>query len=84
MSFTPRQPNIQSFDDLNEYLSDLELRISEAFRVGEFDTLNLNILSVSPGRVKNGDILLVDGDKYDPGSGAGLYRYQNSTLTRIG
>lgn len=84
MSFTPRQPNINSFNELNEYLYDLELRISEAFKTGELDILNLNILSVKPDKFSEGDILIADGDNYDPGSGKGLYRYQDSVLTRVG
>lgn len=80
--FTPKSPNIQSFDDLNEYLLDLERRIEEAFKVGEFQSINLDPLSVAPDKPRAGDLINADGTNYNPGSGAGIYLY-TTTYTKV-
>lgn len=83
MSFTPKTPDINSFTELNDYLSDLENRIAEAFRVGEFEYLNLTPLASALDKPRNGDLINADGTNYDPGEGAGIYLY-NNTFTKVG
>jgi len=78
MSFLQKTPNINSFTELNEYLEDLEQRIADAFKVGEFDFINLNTLHAAPNNPREGDLINADGSDYDPGSGAGIYLYSTS------
>lgn len=73
--FEIKDPNINSFNDLNEYLQDLEKRIESAFLVGEFDVINISPASRSFDKPKNGDVINADGTNYDPGNGPGLYLY---------
>ena len=73
--FTPQEPQITSFDELNEYLRDLENRIDSALRTLEVDSINFNPLAVAPDKPRNGDLIGVDGTNFNPGSGEGLYHF---------
>ena len=76
--FLIKRPNVKSFDELNSYLQDLEYRIEEAFRVGDFSSINLNALNVAPDKPRNGDLVHADGSNWNPGSGEGVYFYTTS------
>ncbi len=75
MSFIPGNPNIKSFDDLNQYLIDFERRVQEALENPEVDLINLKPLAVALDKPTSGDLINADGTNYNPGSGAGLYLY---------
>ncbi len=73
--FIPKEPNIMSFEDLNEYLLDLENRVSTAIRNPQVESINFTPLAVAPDKPRAGDLIGVDGNNFNPGSGAGLYHY---------
>jgi len=56
---------------LEAYLSRELRRITEAFLGVEF--IQLPVLNVAPKKPRNGQLILVDGTNFDPGSGAGFY-----------
>ena len=75
---------IPAFDrELKDYLIDLELRISEALRVAEFDVINLAEQNTLPEKLRDGDVFHADGTNFDPGSGEGLYFYNGSTFRKL-
>ena len=78
MSFLVKTPNIKTFDELNAYLRDLEYRIEEAFRVGEFESINLSEINVAPSKPRDGDLVNADGTNWNPGSGKGIYFYDTT------
>jgi hypothetical protein len=78
MSFLVKTPSVSSFEDLNEYLSDLEKRIEEAFLTGEFENINISEINAAPDKPRDGDIINADGTDFDPGSGKGLYFYDTT------
>lgn len=82
MSFVEKTPPV-SDKELFEYLSDLERRIFNAFRTGEFETINLTELNSAPGKLTDGLLFNADGTNYNPGSGKGVYFYDGSTFTKL-
>jgi len=80
--FLIKRPNIKSFDELNSYLADLEYRIEEAFKVGDFDSINLNSQNVALSKPRSGDLVHADGSNWNPGSGEGVYLY-TTTYTKL-
>ncbi len=84
MSYLIKIPGSDSFEDVNTYLTDLEKRIDEAFRVGEFGAFNLSEINVVPDKPRDGDIINADGTDYDPGSGKGIYYYNGSSYVKLG
>jgi len=84
MSFLKVTPDINSFNELNDYLVDLEDRVFNAFKTGDFSTINLQKLSVAPGKNNDGDVLYADGDSFDPGSGVGVYYHNGTGFIKIG
>ena len=75
MSFVPKTPSVHSFEELNEYLLDLERRIENAFITGEFENMNISEVNVAPAKPRDGDLVNADGTNFNPGSGKGLYFY---------
>ena len=84
MSFLVKVPGVNDFRDLNEYLEDLENRIEEAFRTGEFSAFNLSEINVVPDKPRDGDVINADGTDYDPGSGKGIYYFNGSAYVKLG
>lgn len=84
MSFLKGTPNVNSFDQLNTHLTDLEDRIANALKVGEFGILNLEKLSKENERNTEGDVIFVDGVNFDPGGGKGVYYFNGSTFIKLG
>ena len=75
---------IPDFDrELKDYLIDLELRISEALRVAEFDVINLAEQNTLPEKLRDGDVFHADGANFDPGGGEGLYFYNGATFRKL-
>ena len=83
MSFTPKTPKVSNIAELNIYLQDLERRIYEAFQTGEFDSINLRLLAIAPDKPRDGDVINADGNNYDPGSGKGLYYYNQPNYEKL-
>lgn len=82
--FYPSEPEEKpSPEVLARYISDLEKRIFEAFKVGEFNSINLRELNVAPQKPRDGDIIKADGVNFDPGSGAGVYHYDGSAYNKL-
>lgn len=81
MSFTTKSPDISN---LPAYLEDLEQRIYEAFRTGEFESINLQQLSVALDKNRSGDVIHADGTNYNPGEGAGIYYFNGTIFTKLG
>lgn len=82
--YTPGDIPTTSIEDLQRALQDELQRISEAFRIGEFETINLQLLSASLDKIKAGAIINADGTNYDPGSGAGIYWFDGTIYTKLG
>ena len=74
-------PEVDSI--LKNYLIDLEHRISEAFRVGEFETINISEINRELDKPRDGDVINADGVNYNPGSGKGLYYFDGTTYTKL-
>ena len=83
MSYTPGALPTDSIESLARALEDELVRISDALRVGEFDSINLASLSVSPEKPRDGDIINADGATFDPGSGKGAYEYRDGAYSKL-
>lgn len=82
--YVPGELPTDSIEDLQRALTDELRKISESFKVGEFETINLQALSTVLDKQKSGDILRADGDNYDPGEGAGIYWFDGTIYTKLG
>lgn len=49
-----------------------------------YDQLKLKILNVAPAKPREGWVVLADGTHWNPGSGAGMYRYQGGAWNFVG
>ena len=81
--YIPGELPTTSIEELKRALDDELLKISEALRVGEFESINLQKLSVTPDKPRNGDIINADGTNFNPGEGAGIYGYLTD-YTKLG
>ena len=81
--FTPVTAPTSLPDELREYLNDLEYRISDAFRTGEFESINLSPLAAALEKPREGDQIYADGTNYDPGSGKGRYSFNGTTYEKL-
>ena len=80
--YVPRFPP-QNPADLSGFIGQETQNIAKAMRdPGEF--LLMQILNKPPQRVANGMIVMADGVNWNPGSGAGLYRYQGNAWNFVG
>lgn len=59
-------------------------KISESFRVGEFESINLQELNTALDKNRNGDVIHADGTNYDPGSGKGIYYFDGTIFNKLG
>ena len=82
--YTPGELPTDSIESLQRALLDELKKISESFRVGEFETINLQSLSAELDKQRSGDILNADGTNYDPGNGAGIYWFNGTIYTKLG
>jgi len=83
MSYTPGALPTDSIESLAAALEDELTRISDALRVGEFESISLATLYVSPEKPREGDIINADGATFDPGSGKGAYEYKNGVYSKL-
>lgn len=78
MSFIKSTPDVNSFDQLNSYLEDLEDRIFNAFKTGEFDSINLRPLATAPNKPRSGDIINANYEA------VGIYYFDGSVYIKLG
>lgn len=71
MAYEPRDPPIEIDEVVAEYLISELRKIAAQFR--QVEQIRLIPLHVAPAKPRNGDIILVDGTDFNPGSGAGFY-----------
>jgi hypothetical protein len=83
MSYVPGELSSESLEALKRSLQDELLKISEAIRIGQFERINLESLAVEPSKPRLGDVVNADGTNWNPGEGAGIYRYTTSYV-RVG
>lgn len=83
MTYTPEQhAPIKSLADLEDAFYRELSRIREAF--DNNDVLILSTLHVAPDKTVVGQIVLADGTDWDPGSGAGVYRWNGAAWIFLG
>ena len=81
--FVIKTPEIKSFEELSEYLVDLEVRIEDALKLGEYEKITLQQLTVALDKPRNGDVINADGTNYDPGGGAGIYLHNGTIYEKV-
>ena len=57
--------------------------IKQALETGS-DALYLTTIYASPGKVKEGMLILADGTQFNPGSGGGVYVYRAGAFRFLG
>ena len=67
---------------LEAYIAQELRRIAEAFLGVE--EIILPVLNVEPKKPRNGQVILVDGTDFDPGSGAGFYGRSAGAWVKLG
>jgi hypothetical protein len=82
--YTPGELPTDSIESLQLALKEELLKISESFKVGAFETINLELLSAALDKQRAGDLINADGDNYDPGNGAGIYWFNGTIYTKLG
>jgi len=82
--YTPGNIPTDSIESLQLALKEELYKISESFKVGEFETINLQLLSAALDKQRAGDLINADGTNYDPGSGAGIYWFDGTIYTKLG
>jgi len=72
--FAPGNPgNIQTMPDILRYVQDLESRLQAALTA--LSQMKLERLHAPPDRPRDGQLFLADGVDWDPGTGRGVYVY---------
>lgn len=81
--YVPSYPQNITPEGLAQYLFEEVNRISSAFdRLGS--NLVLDELHVAPSRPVDGLVVKADGSDWDPGSGAGVYEYNDGVWNFLG
>lgn len=74
-------PEIADASELRRYMEEELKKISEAFN--EQDSIELRASAHAPDKPREGMIIHADGTAWNPGSGAGTYRYQSGAWVRV-
>lgn len=74
-------PEIADANELRRYMEEELKKISEAFN--EQDSIELRASAHEPSKPREGMVIHADGTAWNPGSGAGTYRYQAGAWVRI-
>jgi len=82
--YIPGELPTDSIESLQRAIREELSKISESFRVGEFESINLQELNVALDKNRNGDVIHADGTNYDPGSGKGIYYFNGTIFTKLG
>ena len=59
-------------------------RVADALSLLETDGLILKEWNAVPDRLHNGLVVYADGTNWDPGSGRGVYAYENGSWLKLG
>lgn len=76
-------PRIVPREGLSEWLTQELANIARAMNERN-PTLNLSVSYAAPAKVFDGMIVLADGTKWNPGSGAGFYGYRAGAWHLLG
>lgn len=83
MQFSVGNPGeVQSLEQLTRYVRDLESRAAAAFRL--LADGHIDVTHVAPEKPRDGMLRNADGTNWNPGSGAGLYRYGGGVWNFLG
>jgi hypothetical protein len=74
-------PELTDLDGVRRYLEEELRKISETFN--ETDALELRASAHAPDKPREGMQIHADGTAWNPGSGAGTYRYQGGAWVKI-
>ena len=82
MPYEPREPPDAVDEATAEYVLG-ELR-EIAAQFSRVENVRLVELHVEPSKPRNGDLILVDGTDFNPGSGAGFYGRSAGAWVKLG
>lgn len=72
----------QNISDLSTFLRDELQRISAA--ISALAEGHIDVSYAAPSKPRKGDLRYADGTTWNPGSGAGIYRYTGSAWVFVG
>ena len=82
MSYTPALFSGElTAENVHRYLEQELLAISRALQ--ETQALELRPIFAAPTRPRDGMIIYADGTSYNPGSGEGVYAYENGAWVKL-
>ena len=73
---------IRELNDFQEYVHRALTQIAEALEA--IEDVQLPVLHVEPAKRNEGQLALADGTDWDPGSGAGVYRWDGAAWQFLG
>lgn len=80
--YTPR--NVPAnVDEIPAFLSQELLNIVKAW-LAPVKYVQFEVMHVPPAKFMEGMVAIADGTDWNPGSGAGMYRYQGGTWNFVG
>ncbi len=79
--YTPNEPP-SAPEDMQRYLREEFNRIAAAISLLALG--HLDVVYVAPLKPRTGDLRNADGTSWNPGSGAGVYRYNGTTWNFLG
>ena len=79
MSYSPSPSSANTVDNLRLWVNNELIRIANNFTV-EAQSTRLPVLHSSPKKPQTGEIVFADGTDWNPGSGRGLYYYDNNWI----
>lgn len=69
--------------NLRSWLTKTVTTIAGALRRPQSEYVILDVLETAPAKPQNGMIAHADGTSWNPGSGAGLYSYENGAWVKM-
>lgn len=81
--FRPKPFTAGSLDELSRHVVDELDRVAQAGN-DPLDAMQLNVLYVAPKKPRAGMVVLADGTRWNPGSGAGFYGYTGTAWAFLG
>lgn len=82
MSYIPAPSLAKTVEDLRRWVSMELQRISSAIQAAQTPTIPL--LTAAPGKPFEGQLVRADGTAWNPGSGRGIYCYDNGVWKFLG
>lgn len=85
MSYLPGTPPDVSDADLQRVIDYVRSEFSSIQEsLGQTNTLELRQSSAAPDKPREGMIVAADGTNWDPGEGAGVYKYEGAAWVKLG